>query len=65
VHVRVRFGDVPVLLRNSKDQKVRKQKVRKDGIILLGLRKDREVIVKDKVCKVRCIIHNKCILKVG
>jgi hypothetical protein len=28
---------VPVLLRNSKDQKVRKQKVRKGGKILLGL----------------------------
>jgi hypothetical protein len=28
---------VPVLLRNSKDQKVRKPKVRKDGKILLGL----------------------------
>ncbi len=37
VHVRVRFGDVPVLLRNSKDQKVGKQKDGKDGKILLGL----------------------------
>ncbi len=28
-HVRVRFGDVAVLLRNSKDQKVRKHKSEK------------------------------------
>ncbi len=48
-HVHVHFGDVPVLLRNSKDQKVRKQKVRKDGKILIGLIIND--ISKDIVCE--------------
>ncbi len=34
--VRVRFGDVPVLLRNSKDQKVKKPKMEKVEKSCLG-----------------------------
>ncbi len=37
MHERVRFGDVPVLLRNSKDQNVEKPEDGKGGKNLLGL----------------------------